>query len=70
MLNNLMSETRIGLPALAAELNVNRRTVVRWVTEGYKGNLLASYRIGMKRFTTREAVARFLAAMNGEQVIA
>lgn len=61
-----MDENRVALTALAADLGVNRKTVTRWADEGFCGQRLESYRIGKKRFSTRQAAARFLAAVNGE----
>jgi hypothetical protein len=66
MTEKLMDENRIALVALAAELGMNRKTVTRWADEGFAGQRLESYRIGKKRFSTRQAAARFLAAVNGE----
>jgi hypothetical protein len=62
----LMNETRVALVALAAELGLNRKTLTRWADEGFCGQRLESFRIGKKRFSTRQAAARFLAAVNGE----
>ena len=39
-------------------------TVFRWTLNGYAGNKLESIRVGHKHFTSREAVQRFIAAMN------
>ena len=62
----LHQEERVPLIALATELGVDRKTVSRWADEGYRGERLESFRIGKKRYSTRLAVARFLAAVNGE----
>jgi len=66
MTNELMIEERVPLAALAAELGVDRKTVVRWADLGYGGWRLECYRIGRKRFSSRPAAARFLAAINAE----
>ena len=66
MTETLTSEDRVPLTKLAAELGVNRRTVARWADEGYQGERLENYRIGRKRFSTKQAARRFMAAMNGE----
>lgn len=68
MTEKLMDENRVALVALAADLGVNRKTIARWADEGFGGQRLESYRIGKKRFSTRQAAARFLAAVNGEQI--
>ena len=69
MTDELMNEHRVALTALAADLGVNRKTISRWADEGFCGQRLESYRIGKKRFSTRQAAARFLAAVNGEAVL-
>ncbi len=67
MTDKLMAEDRVHLAVLAAELGLHRKTVIRWADIGYGGRRLEHYRIGRKRFSTRQAVSRFLAAMNGER---
>ncbi len=69
MTDTLITEDRISLNELADELGVNRKTVARWMDCGYQGQRLESLRIGRKRFSTRQAAARFLAALNGEPEI-
>ncbi len=66
MTEALRLEDRVPLTKLAAELGVNRKTVSRWADEGYQGRRLESYRIGKKRFSTRGAAERFIAAVSGE----
>lgn len=66
MTEELIGEDRIALNALAAELAVDYSTIRRWMLSGYQSVRLASLRIGRKRYTTRQAVARFLAAINHE----
>src|SRR5262245_33548486 len=67
MTNKLMIEERVPLAVLATTFGVDRKTVVRWADHGYRGERLENYRIGKKRFSTKQAACRFLAAMNGEQ---
>lgn len=69
MTDELIGEERISVNELARELRVDYSTVRRWIMSGYQGVRLASLRIGRKRFTTRPAVARFLAAINEEPEI-
>lgn len=64
----LHQEDRVPLIALATELGVDRKTVSRWADEGYCGLRLESYRIGKKRFSSRQAAERFLAALNASPV--
>jgi hypothetical protein len=68
MIAALTNEERVPLTKLAAELGVNRKTVARWADEGYEGEQLENYRIGRKRYSTREAADRFLEALNGKAV--
>jgi hypothetical protein len=65
---DLLSETRISLNELAREQNVALSTCWRWCLRGIKGHTLESIAIGGRKFTTREAFARFIAATNGESV--
>jgi hypothetical protein len=62
----LITEDRVPFTVLASELGVDRKTVTRWAEAGYRGHRLESYRLCKKRFSTRQAAARFLAAVNGE----
>lgn len=64
MTKELTVEKRVPLTQLAKEFGVNRKTVARWADEGFRGEKLESYRIGKKRFSTRQAANRFLAAVN------
>ena len=66
MNERLTAEERVPLTKLAAEFGVDRKTVTRWADEGYRGWRLENYRIGKKRFSTKQAASRFLAAVNGE----
>ena len=68
MTERLTTEERVPLTELAVELGVNHRTVMRWADEGYCGERLENYRIGRKRFSTKQAASRFLSAVNGEAV--
>jgi DNA-binding IclR family transcriptional regulator len=66
MTETLMIEDRISLAALAKELGVDRNTVTRWADKGYCAQRLDSYRIGKKRYSSKQAAARFLALINTE----
>jgi hypothetical protein len=63
----LLSETRISLTKLAKEQGVSTATVWRWTTRGIKGHILSCYSVGVKSFTTREAYARWISAINGHR---
>lgn len=66
MPRELMQEDRITPHDLAPLFGVTRHTVLSWMDEGYEGLKLESYRIGRKRYSTKQAAERFLAAMNGK----
>ncbi len=66
---DLVSETRISLNQLAHEQGVALSTCWRWCLRGIKGHLLESVSVGGRKFTTREAFARFIARTNGERVV-
>ncbi len=41
-------------------------TLWRWRTAGCRGHKLETILVGGRRFTSREAITRFLAALNGQ----
>lgn len=59
---DFLSEQRISLTQVAREEGVNVSTPWRWCLRGCKGVRLESFLVGGRRFTTREAFARFVAA--------
>lgn len=71
---NLENETLISLAEAAASLpssrpgkRLNLSTVWRWITHGVRGGVrLESVVVGGARFTSREAIARFIAACNAD----
>lgn len=69
MTDQLLHETRLALKQLAREQNVSIPTCWRWTTRGCKGHVLASFSCGGRKFTTREAFERWIAAINGERVV-
>jgi hypothetical protein len=54
------------IPPLRRDRPVNVSTVYRWTNEGCKGVRLRYVTLASKRFTTREWLAEFFAAMNGQ----
>lgn len=66
---DLLSETRISLTALAREQRIAVSTAWRWALRGVRGNKLECFSLGGRRYTTREAFARFVARTNGENVV-
>lgn len=69
MTETLTSESRISFNSLAREQNVSIPTVWRWAQRGIRGHVLESLSIGGRKFTTREAFARWVARTNGEPVV-
>jgi hypothetical protein len=68
MTEQLLRETRVAFTKLAQEQNVSIPTVWRWGQRGIKGHVLASFSCGGRKYTTREAFARWIAAINGEPI--
>ena len=61
----LLSEDRISLTGLAEQEGIHPSTVARWCSpRGFKGIVLESFNIGFKKFTTRQAYARWLNKIN------
>ena len=60
-LADLLNEHRLALAELARQEGVNVCTVWRWAKRGAKGCVLETFSVGAKRYTTREAHARFAA---------
>jgi hypothetical protein len=46
----------------------NVATLWRWRTAGCRGHRLETILFGGRRYTSREAITRFLAAINGEPI--
>ena len=44
-----------------------RCTLFRWAFRGVRGSTLETLLIGNKRFTSREAISRFIASQNSDQ---
>ncbi|QDU56163.1 DUF1580 domain-containing protein [Aeoliella mucimassa] len=69
----LLQEQKITFTKLAQERGVNVCTVWRWAQRGVRGVRLESFNEGGKRYTTREAHARFVegttAAANGTTAV-
>lgn len=65
-MDHLLDEERVSLTKVAQEFDVHVCTMWRWVRRGIKGICLESFTIGGKRFTTREAVARFILRTNSK----
>jgi hypothetical protein len=63
---DLLTESRISLNQLAREQDVALSTAWRWCLRGIRGHVLESFSVGGRKFTTREAFRRWMAATNGE----
>jgi hypothetical protein len=68
MTDHLLHETRLLLTHLAREQDVSIPTCWRWTQRGVRGHILDSFLCGGRKFTTREAFARWLSAINEEPV--
>lgn len=60
----ILAETVLTLSQAAALATVSRDTVRRWLTKGLRGVRLAACRCGGHWRTSREAVGRFLVAVD------
>lgn len=61
---DLLTEQRISLTQLAHEQDVSLTTAWRWVQAGRRGHRLESFHVGGRKYTTREAFARWVKATN------
>jgi hypothetical protein len=68
-MDELLFEDRVSFTRLAQEQHVSVPTVWRWAQRGIKGHVLESFSVGGRRYTTREAFARFIARTNGQRVV-
>jgi hypothetical protein len=68
MTDRLLRETRIALTLLAQEQSKSVPTCWRWTQRGVKGYVLESFSCVGRRYTTREAFSRWIAALNGESI--
>lgn len=60
----LLTETRISFAKVAQEMGVHVSTVWRWSLRGIRGNRLECFSLGGRRYTSREAVERFVTRQN------
>ncbi len=66
----VLSETRLSFDEAAVRMKKTRRTIGRWSTAGYAGEVLESAFIGLMGYTSVEALDRFVTAMNRQTVSA
>lgn len=64
---NILNERRLSVTAAAKRLNISTGCAWRWVLYGVRGGVrLESQLIGGKRFTSVEAIERFVSRINSE----
>jgi hypothetical protein len=64
---DILNERRLSIPALAKRENISVGCGWRWVLYGVRGGIrLESCLIGGKRFTSEEAIERFISRINAE----
>lgn len=63
---DIRSEELLSLPEACKRIpgRPHLATIYRWITNGVRGVVLESIAIGGKRFTSVEAIGRFVAAQN------
>ena len=64
MAMEILSESRLRMPEAAKRIGVNVSTIWRWVLRGVRGHKLESALIGGQRFTSIEALERFIGRIN------
>jgi hypothetical protein len=62
MASTILAETRLSLAAAARQIGVHVATVHRWRLRGVRGVRLETIAIGGLRYTSREALERFITA--------
>jgi hypothetical protein len=61
---DIMNEQLWSMDEAAAFAKVHRTNIYAWTSKGCRGVVLESVQIGAKRFTSKEAVTRFVATLN------
>lgn len=62
----LLQENRMTLNELARQEGKHPSTVHRWASRGVGGTKLETFKVGGKRYTTKEAHVRFVARTSGQ----
>lgn len=57
---DLLQEERLALGRAARDCNVHIATIGRWCQRGIRSVVLESYLLGGRRYTTRQALTRFV----------
>ena len=58
----MLTEQRLTLTQAARKLGVNPSSTWRWALHGVRGVKLETYNVGAQRFTSEEAIERFVEA--------
>src|SRR5262245_40583903 len=61
---DIYGETLVSLDEVAEFMKATQSSVYAWTRKGCRGVKLESVQLGGKRYSTREAVARFVAALS------
>jgi transposase len=64
MAMDVLNESRLRICEAAARVGVNVSTIWRWILRGVRGQKLESALIGGQRYTSEEAVQRFVENIN------
>ena len=66
----LLQERRVSLTQLARELDVSISTICRWTNpqRGARGKILESFNLGGRKYTTYQALERFISNTNAPQI--
>lgn len=64
MPSDILTESRLSPSQAAGILDVNTSTIWRWILRGARGQRLESALVGGRRFTSQEALARFVGRLN------
>lgn len=69
MLRNVFEETLVGIKEANYKFpgkTPSSRSIARWASEGYKGCVLETCKIGNTRYTSTEAIERFIERINSK----
>lgn len=65
----ILGEDRLTMNEVAAELGLRPQRIHHWMTLGIGSVKLESFKLGGRRFTSRQALERFFARLNGDQPV-
>ncbi len=64
-----MNDVCLMFPGRAASKRISLSTVWRWTLRGHKGVMLDSIVVGGKRYTSKQAVQRFVESLNPDKYV-